>query len=268
MLVAILLLTLASLGCSVGETLRAGPSRGADPDKDTSPNVHAVAHHCEGLDGSAWRTRGATSGRDGATAKRGRGGRADRSKHGHFQHPKQRHRRSNQHRAICHRNAPSESHVRTGRADTRTDPGLRDQPSDVRGRPSAVADPLCDRQIGDDQRTTGPGATFERIGQAKKGDELMIIGRTPDGAWWQVCCLANQPVWVSADLVEAKGPVDTTPLLTPAPTPVPPPPAAPRPAATLAPTPMPPFDIGAAPSFRFSRRRNDDHVGAGFRRAV
>ena len=55
----------------------------------------------------------------------------------------------------------------------------------------------------------GPGATFERIGQAKKGDELMIIGRTPDGAWWQVCCLANQPVWVSADLVEAKGPIDT-----------------------------------------------------------
>ena len=25
----------------------------------------------------------------------------------------------------------------------------------------------------------------------------MIMGRTPDGAWWQVCCMANQPVWVS-----------------------------------------------------------------------
>jgi uncharacterized protein YgiM (DUF1202 family) len=99
----------------------------------------------------------------------------------------------------------------------------------------------------------GPGATFERIGQAKKGDELMIIGRTPDGAWWQVCCLANQPVWVSADLVEAKGPVDTTPLLTPAPTPVPPPPAAPLPTATPAPTPMPPFDIARGPEFPIQR---------------
>jgi hypothetical protein len=99
----------------------------------------------------------------------------------------------------------------------------------------------------------GPGATFERIGQAKKGDELMIIGRTPDGAWWQVCCLANQPVWVSADLVEAKGPVDTTPLLTPAPTPVPPPPAAPQPTATPAPTPMPPFDIARGPEFPIKR---------------
>ena len=99
----------------------------------------------------------------------------------------------------------------------------------------------------------GPGATFERIGQAKKGDELMIIGRTPDGAWWQVCCMANQPVWVSADLVEAKGPVDTTPLLTPAPTPVPPPPAAPQPTATPAPTPMPPFDIARGPEFPIKR---------------
>ena len=96
----------------------------------------------------------------------------------------------------------------------------------------------------------GPATSFARIGEAKKGTELMIMGRTPDGAWWQVCCMANQPVWVSADLVEAKGPVDATPLLTPAPTPVPKPPAAPRPSATPAPTPMPPFDIARAPSSR------------------
>ena len=98
----------------------------------------------------------------------------------------------------------------------------------------------------------GPGATFERIGQAKKGDELMIMGRTPDGAWWQVCCMANQSVWVSADLVEAKGPTDTTPVMTPAPAPPPPLPPAPKPSATPAPTPMPPFDIARAPSFPFS----------------
>ena len=99
----------------------------------------------------------------------------------------------------------------------------------------------------------GPATSFPRIGEAKKGTELMIMGRTPDGAWWQVCCMANQPVWVSADLVEAKGPVDATPLMTPAPTPVPPPPAAPRPTATPAPTPMPPFDIARGPEFPIKR---------------
>jgi hypothetical protein len=99
----------------------------------------------------------------------------------------------------------------------------------------------------------GPGATFERIGQAKKGDELMIMGRTPDGTWWQVCCMANQSVWVSADLVEAKGPTDTTPVMTPAPAPPPPLPPAPKPSATPAPTPMPPFDIARGPEFPIQR---------------
>jgi len=99
----------------------------------------------------------------------------------------------------------------------------------------------------------GPATSFAGIGQAKKGDELMIMGRTPDGAWWQVCCLANQPVWVPADTVEAKGPLDTVPVMTPAPTPAPPPPAAPRPTATPAPTPMPPFDIARGPEFPIQR---------------
>ena len=99
----------------------------------------------------------------------------------------------------------------------------------------------------------GPAATFARVGEAKQGDELMIMGRTADGAWWQVCCMANQPVWVSADLVEAKGPVDTTPVMTPAPTPVPPPPQAPRPTAEPVPTPMPPFDIARGPEFPIQR---------------
>jgi hypothetical protein len=99
----------------------------------------------------------------------------------------------------------------------------------------------------------GPASTFERIGQAEKGAELMIMARTPDGAWWQVCCMANQPVWVSADLVEAKGPVESVPVVTPPPTPAPPPPAAPKPTATPAPTLQPPFDIASGPQFPISR---------------
>jgi hypothetical protein len=93
----------------------------------------------------------------------------------------------------------------------------------------------------------GPAVTFERLGEVAKGTELMLMARTTDGKWWQVCCLANQPAWVSADLVTAKGPVDTLPAVTPAPTPQPaprPPPTA-RPSPT--PTPLPPFDIARGP---------------------
>jgi hypothetical protein len=93
----------------------------------------------------------------------------------------------------------------------------------------------------------GPAVTFERLGQAAQGDELMILARSTDGKWWQVCCLANQPVWVSADLVTAMGPVDTVPALTPPPTPRPVPPPPPAPTSTPAPTPPPPFDIARGP---------------------
>jgi hypothetical protein len=93
----------------------------------------------------------------------------------------------------------------------------------------------------------GPGLTFERLGEAAKGTELMVMARTTDGKWWQVCCLANQPVWVSADLVTAKGPLDSVPALTPVPTPVPTPRPPPPPTQPPAPTPMPPFDIARGP---------------------
>jgi len=98
----------------------------------------------------------------------------------------------------------------------------------------------------------GPANTFASVGQVASGTELMILGRTPDGLWWQVCCVANQPVWVPAAQVSAKGPLDSVPVLMPPPTPAPtlPPP---RPAPTLTPTPgptpMPPFDVARGPEF-------------------
>lgn len=99
----------------------------------------------------------------------------------------------------------------------------------------------------------GPATTFPRIGVAKRGEEFMVLARTPDGAWWQVCCMANQPVWVAAELVTAQGAVDTVPVVTPPPTPVPPPPPAPTPVPPPSPTPAPPFDIAQGPQFPFQR---------------
>jgi uncharacterized protein YgiM (DUF1202 family) len=93
----------------------------------------------------------------------------------------------------------------------------------------------------------GPGVTFERLGEAAKGAELMVLARSPDGKWWQVCCLANQPVWVSAELVTAKGPLEAVPVLTPPPTPPPAPRRPPTATPPATPTPMPPFDIARGP---------------------
>jgi hypothetical protein len=110
----------------------------------------------------------------------------------------------------------------------------------------------------------GPGTQYERVGQAKKGQELFILGRSADGSWIQVCCLANQPVWVSADQVESKNGAELVAVLTPPPLPSPTPTrprvaAAPRtgqsPIATPKPagTPLPPFDIARGPEFPITR---------------
>ncbi len=95
----------------------------------------------------------------------------------------------------------------------------------------------------------GPGTTFPLVGQALAGVELMILGKTPAGDWWWVCCMANQPVWVPAAQVTANGPLEAVPVLTPAPTPVPTPVPPPPPTPTTAPTPMPPFDVARGPEF-------------------
>jgi uncharacterized protein YgiM (DUF1202 family) len=103
----------------------------------------------------------------------------------------------------------------------------------------------------------GPGITFERVGEAVEGAELMVLARTTDGQWWQVCCLANQPAWVSADLVTVKGPVEDVPALTPPPTPRPAPRLPPTATPLPTPTPMPPFDIARGPERYITR---DDGV--------
>jgi len=97
----------------------------------------------------------------------------------------------------------------------------------------------------------GPGATFPQVGQVLTGTELMILGKTPAGDWWWVCCMANQPVWAPADQVTANGPLEAVPVLTPAPTPAPTPVPPPPPTPTTAPTPLPPFDIARGPEFPF-----------------
>ena len=64
----------------------------------------------------------------------------------------------------------------------------------------------------------GPGTGFELIGQAKQGQQLMILGKSADGGWWLVCCISNQPAWVAADGVSPNGAVDFVPVATAAPT--------------------------------------------------
>jgi hypothetical protein len=99
----------------------------------------------------------------------------------------------------------------------------------------------------------GPGTVYDRLGEARQGQQFMILGRSQDSKWWQICCIANQPAWVSADAVTAQGPSDIAPPIPAPPTPTPAPTSTRRPTPTITPTPASPFDVARGPEFPIQR---------------
>lgn len=74
----------------------------------------------------------------------------------------------------------------------------------------------------------GPGTEYAVAGSAKAGQQLEIVGKNQAGSWWQVCCVAEKQVWVSASLVTVQGDVTGVPVPKDIPTPPPQPTAAPK----------------------------------------
>lgn len=68
---------------------------------------------------------------------------------------------------------------------------------------------------------SGPGPNFPVLGQVLQGQRLAIVGRDPDGQWWQICCFEGQTGWLAAEVVAAEGPLETVALAADLPTPTP-----------------------------------------------
>jgi len=75
----------------------------------------------------------------------------------------------------------------------------------------------------------GPGTEYAVAGAAKAGQSFEIVGKNANGSWLQVCCVADEPVWLSASLVMVQGDIAGVPVPADLPTPAPQPTAAPRP---------------------------------------
>ena len=76
---------------------------------------------------------------------------------------------------------------------------------------------------------TGPGTGYGLAGSANANQEFDIVAKSPDGTWWQICCVNGQQVWVFGQLgqatnAEAVAVAQNIPAPPPPPTPVPVPP--------------------------------------------
>ncbi len=58
----------------------------------------------------------------------------------------------------------------------------------------------------------GPGTVYNRIAVAKPGEVREIVGKNPDGTWWQLCCYNGRNGWVRADLVQVIGSTANVPV--------------------------------------------------------
>ena len=58
----------------------------------------------------------------------------------------------------------------------------------------------------------GPGTVYPRITMAKPGEVREIVGKNPDGTWWQLCCYGDKAGWVRADLVQVIGSTANVPV--------------------------------------------------------
>ena len=99
---------------------------------------------------------------------------------------------------------------------------------------------------------TGPGVQYPQVAQLGPGIPIAIIGRNPQGDWYEVCCVNGASVWVASThvrvvnetqqvaLVVAQPPPTFTPTFTPTPTPT----------VTFTPTATPfPFERAIGPQF-------------------
>ena len=121
---------------------------------------------------------------------------------------------------------------------------LRLQPDDGRAKACATkvyeATPPTALVLQTAVLKAGPGNRgYDDLGTVKGGTVLDIVGESPDGAWWQVCCLDGQPGWISKQEVRTNGNINIVPIVRefpPTHTPTPTPTKTPTPTAT--PTPQ------------------------------
>jgi len=91
--------------------------------------------------------------------------------------------------------------------------------------PTPLSEPYVQIKEGAVNIRQGPSTSFPIVGKMVKGNRYGIIGKTPDGKWWQICCVNNKSAWVAAWVVEEVGNTEQIAIVqdipTPPPTPTP-----------------------------------------------
>ena len=75
-----------------------------------------------------------------------------------------------------------------------------------------LADPYAVLQA-DANIRGGPGAGYPRLGGLPAQSRVVIVGRSQDGDWLDVCCVEGQPGWIWAPLAVVEGNIERAPVI-------------------------------------------------------
>lgn len=99
---------------------------------------------------------------------------------------------------------------------------------------------------------SGPGVEFPLVAQLGPEIPVAIIGRNPEGTWYQICCVNGESVWVAATHVQVNNDPSGVMLVLAATPPTPTPTGTPTSTPTITPTPTGtphPFQVAEGPLF-------------------
>ena len=120
------------------------------------------------------------------------------------------------------------------------------------GTPTATATPYVVVSSGLVSLREGPGITYPLFAQLGPDTPVAVIGRNPEGTWYQLCCVNGETVWVASQHVDVVNDSSTAPLFLAEPPPTPTPTATATETPTITPTPTAtpyPFQLVEGPVF-------------------
>ncbi len=119
--------------------------------------------------------------------------------------------------------------------------------------PTATPTPFILVEGGVVSLRTGPGVEYPLVAQLGPGIPVALIGRTPEGTWYQICCVNGASLWVASTHVKVNNDQNGVALVGAGqPPPLPTPTLVPTATGTqtLTPTATPyPFEIARGPEF-------------------
>lgn len=119
--------------------------------------------------------------------------------------------------------------------------------------PTPTATPFIQVENGLASLRTGPGVEYPLVAQLGPNLPVPLVGRNPEGTWYQICCVNGATVWAPATHIRIINDAAGVPLVrADASPPVPTPTIPPTPTGTVTPTPTAtryPFEKARGPEF-------------------